>query len=1178
MSIIQFGKTWWGEKWLEAFLDISYENRIPRGKSYARKGAVLNVNIKNNRIAAFVQGSRKNPYSVEIIIPEFRAAEKKSILEIIKNNGLYLSSLLARQMPEDLHQSFIDKKIYLFPRKWDDLKANCSCPDWAVPCKHIAAVICMVANEIDKNPFLVFSLHNFDMAAELKSAGFDVEKSEKESIKSVQDILKKDSYSRQSRAKLEYEVFDAIDFSLIPNMQNDILFLLSDNPLFYQGKNFKAVLAKYYKGMAGLANDFLAETYKSEEDGALDFAPFSRFYLRIDQRMNLTVSADDADCAGLKQLLTFFNHTNPAEIRNFPDSAVIFYYLYHFSLKLIEQSAFIPQILKIGENKYAIRWIPAMLNGKIKTIFNQFLGNMPEDIVLLACADNRGKNKKAKQKKFRTRMINKEQQALAIISQIIHFFSNEYCQESLLLEDSVSKAFFAGTELGTARFEQKELATTINLWLSNFYIAHKDFAPVLKIEEDGNDFSLEALIDNTQNQLEAPIALEDVLMRDEYKDMRTEALKDLSLLSARLPEIKTLLTARGPMKISIPAASFSEILFHALPAIKLLGIRILLPKGMEEIVRPQLTVHANKQKSATFKSYLSMSEMLSFQWKVALGNENMQPEEFFALVKQSSGIVKIKNQYVYIGEKDIEYLIKQTKRGARLSQSEISQALFANEYKGAKIELSKEVLDVIQELLQTKNIKKPKGLTANLRPYQKNGFSWLCKNARINLGSLIADDMGLGKTVQVIALIAKLKQEMKTKNTPGIVIAPTTLLTNWQKEIEKFAPGLKAAVYHGQNRELKMKKADLILTTYGLVKRDLEIIKKENWEFVVIDEAQNIKNPDAKQTKAVKILKSKIKIAMTGTPVENRLSEYWSILDFLNPGQFGTLPRFKEEFAKPIELERDQRKLEIFKKITAPFILRRVKTDKSIINDLPDKIVTDQFVNLTGEQASLYQNVLDDIMQNIEKSEAVQRRGMVFKLITALKQVCNHPAHYLKKQDAIPGLSGKMLLLLELLASIHDSGEKALIFTQYTEMGNLLVKALAKSLMTEPLFLHGGLSRKQRDMMVDKFQNEKQCSFMILSLKAGGTGLNLTAASNVIHYDLWWNPAVEAQATDRAFRIGQTKNVMVHRLITKGTFEEKIDQMIKDKKELADLAVSQGEKWIGQMTDEELNNIFKLEK
>lgn len=485
------------------------------------------------------------------------------------------------------------------------------------------------------------------------------------------------------------------------------------------------------------------------------------------------------------------------------------------------------------------------------------------------------------------------------------------------------------------------------------------------------------------------------------------------------------------------------------------------------------------------------------------------------------------------------------------------------------------VRGILNNLTKVDNIDIPVDLNAQLRPYQERGFRWLYSNAIRGFGSCLADDMGLGKTIQVITLILRLKGD-KRLNSPVLVICPTTLVGNWHKECQRFAPTLAVSIYHGTERTLILDGKDLVITTYGILKRDIDKFTKRGWGIVVLDEAQNIKNPDTDQTKGVKSIKADSYIAMSGTPVENRLTELWSIFDFINKGYLGEVGRFQRGYAIPIEKYRDRERADKLRRATAPFLLRRLKADKSIISDLPDKVIFNEYCYLSKEQTALYKEAVDAMMKEIEGSKGIERRGLIFKLITSLKQICNHPVHYSKKGRPLKGLSGKAEKTMELIEKILSAKEKALIFTQYKEMGKLLVDMMREELKEDALFFHGGLPRTKRDKMVTAFQEESSYRLMVLSLKAGGTGLNLTAAANVIHYDLWWNPAVESQATDRTYRIGQDKNVIVHRLITIGTFEEKIDEMIKAKKELVDLTVATGEQWITELSNKELKEIFNL--
>jgi len=451
------------------------------------------------------------------------------------------------------------------------------------------------------------------------------------------------------------------------------------------------------------------------------------------------------------------------------------------------------------------------------------------------------------------------------------------------------------------------------------------------------------------------------------------------------------------------------------------------------------------------------------------------------------------------------------------------------------------------------------------------------RNIRIGFGSVIADDMGLGKTLQVIATLQKLREEGALDEAKALVIVPTSLLTNWQKEINRFAPSLSVDIFHGSKRELAKDRPDVLLTTYGIARTASAALKALDWRVVVVDEAQNIKNPAAAQTKAVKAIPAAAFIAMSGTPVENRLSEYWSIMDFANRGYLGNLTQFMREYATPIQTEHNRQVANRFKRITAPFLMRRLKSDKSIISDLPDKIEQDQYCTLTKAQTALYESVVREGLKAVEgESDTFKRKGLVLQMILALKQICNHPAHYLKQGHADATASGKAERFLELVEDVHAGNEKVLVFTQFREMGELLRTWLRERYGRDPLFLHGGVARARRDAMVERFQSDRTERVLLLSLKAGGTGLNLTAASNVIHYDLWWNPAVEAQATDRAYRIGQLHNVQVHRLITKATFEERINDMIRAKRELADMTVGVGEQWIGNLGEDELKSLFTL--
>jgi SNF2 family DNA or RNA helicase len=482
---------------------------------------------------------------------------------------------------------------------------------------------------------------------------------------------------------------------------------------------------------------------------------------------------------------------------------------------------------------------------------------------------------------------------------------------------------------------------------------------------------------------------------------------------------------------------------------------------------------------------------------------------------------------------------------------------------------------------QFEELPAPGGFEGTLRPYQVRGFSWLEFLRRWGLGACLADDMGLGKTIQSLALFER--EAHSNGEQPVLLICPTSVVGNWHKEAARFTPHLRVMVHHGLTRTRSKAFAEeagnhhLVISTYALLQRDFEILKEVSWRGVVLDEAQNIKNPETKQARAARGLAAGYRIALTGTPVENNVGDLWSIMEFLNPGLLGTQSEFKKSFFIPIQAARDQAAVNRLKKLTGPFILRRLKTDKTVIADLPEKMEMKVFCNLTKEQASLYAAVVEEAGKALESAEGIQRKGVVLATLSKLKQVCNHPAQFLGDNSSLAERSGKLARLAEMAEELLETGDRALIFSQFAEMGAILKRYLEETFGRETLFLHGAVPKKQRDRMVERFQEEDRGPpFFILSLKAGGTGLNLTRASHVFHFDRWWNPAVENQATDRAFRIGQTKNVQVHKFLCVGTLEEKIDEMIERKKEIAAGVVGTGEGWLTELSTAELKEIFAL--
>ncbi len=473
----------------------------------------------------------------------------------------------------------------------------------------------------------------------------------------------------------------------------------------------------------------------------------------------------------------------------------------------------------------------------------------------------------------------------------------------------------------------------------------------------------------------------------------------------------------------------------------------------------------------------------------------------------------------------------------------------------------------------------PDSMVVDLRPYQRRGLAWLSEMDELGLGGILADDMGLGKTVQVLALHTRRVELDGADAQPTLVVCPTSVVGNWARETNRFAPGVPVIRFHGADRSLDdLTRDTVVLTSYGVARRDAKRLAEIDWGLLVADEAQTIKNPAARTAKALRMIPARARFALTGTPVQNQLDDLWALLDWTTPGLLGPLSRFRHDIAAPIERDGDEEASARLNRLLRPFLLRRRKTDPEIAPDLPPKTETDELVPLTAEQATLYQEVVDQVMAEIAAATGIERRGLVLRLVTRLKQVCNHPAHLLgdgdPKEGVLPGRSGKLDATTDLLRAIVDGGEAALVFTQYVAMGRLLEHHLADHDL-RVAFLHGGLDIAARERLVDDFQNGRY-DVLVVSLRAGGTGLNLTAATHVIHFDRWWNPAVEDQASDRAWRIGQDRPVQIHRLISEGTIEDRIAALLADKRALADAVVGGGEGWISELGDDELAELVRL--
>ncbi|UNT00340.1 DEAD/DEAH box helicase [Streptomyces tubbatahanensis] len=677
-----------------------------------------------------------------------------------------------------------------------------------------------------------------------------------------------------------------------------------------------------------------------------------------------------------------------------------------------------------------------------------------------------------------------------------------------------------------------------------------------------------------------------------------QVLLTLRRAAAAWEALSPLLSAAVPDTIELAEDDVAELLGARVPgALAAAGMRVHWPRDIARSLTSRAVIGpgdepggraagGQRRESSQLPSTLSPDALLRFDWRFAVGDQEVTRDELDQLAESGRPLVRLRDQWVLIDPEQVRAARQHEDRKVGTLEALDAVLTGATEHDGQQLEVEATGwLETLRERLSDPERREepplppPARLHATLRDYQLRGLDWLHRMTSYGLGGCLADDMGLGKTLTLIALHLR-RQECEQTAGPTLVVCPASLLGNWQREIERFAPATPVRRYHGQGRCLEGLAGDeFVLTTYGTMRLDAAALtpgEGQAWGMVAVDEAQHVKNPFAATAKALRTLPARARVALTGTPVENNLSELWSVLDWTTPGLLGRLGTFRKRYADAAE-GGDPVAAERLARLVRPFLLRRHKTDPGIAPELPAKTETDRAVALTTEQAGLYEAVVRESLESLRGTDGFERRGLVVKLLTSLKQICNHPVQYLKEPDGgLPGRSGKLELLDELLDTLLAEGASVLVFTQYVRMARLLERHLAsRGVATQ--CLHGGTPVARREEMVRRFQDGAAPVFL-LSLKAAGTGLNLTRASHVIHYDRWWNPAVEAQATDRAYRIGQTQPVQVHRLVTEGTIEDRIAEMLRRKQALADAVLGSSEAALTELTDAELADLVELRK
>ncbi len=671
----------------------------------------------------------------------------------------------------------------------------------------------------------------------------------------------------------------------------------------------------------------------------------------------------------------------------------------------------------------------------------------------------------------------------------------------------------------------------------------------------------------------------------EFAGAQETLVRGLAGAARLFPPLTSSLDEAAPTHLDLDAAAAGGFLTVS-ASLSAAGIGVLLPAeltaGGQRRLRARLRARASTPAPGSERAGgLDAGALASFSWEAALGDDIIDADEFARIVALKQPLVRWRGQWVRVDPDEAATLATLVGDEFSADPAEVLASALTGERSidglgDVEVVADGALVPFVTRLRDGTDLEpRLEGVRARLRPYQARGVGWLQTLADLGLGGILADDMGLGKTLQTIALLAD-----RPGDRPHLVVCPVSVVGNWERELARFAPDLEVVRHHGPERPTQLDgfpPGAVVVTSYGLLRLDAQLLTDVVWDVVAFDEAQQVKNRLTQAAKVARRLRATVRIALTGTPVENRLAELWSILDLTTPGLLGPFARFRREYAAPIERWQDPHATRRLRLLTGPFVLRRTKADPTIAPDLPDKTELTVTCALTREQATLYQAAVDEVFA-AELGEGIERRGRILKLLTELKQICNPPAQFLGERGPLPGRSGKLARTLELLTEVVEAGDRALIFTQYRRMGELLAAHLAATLDIPGVpFLHGGVSRTGREAMVDAFQHDDTASpLLLVSLKAGGTGLNLTRATHVLHFDRWWNPAVEDQATDRAYRIGQHRAVLVHKLVTAGTLEERIARMIDDKRALADAVLGDGEAWLTELDDDALRELVTL--
>ncbi len=802
----QYGRTWWGAQWLQALTQIDHDNRLPRGRTYANRGAVRNLVIDGGRISAKVQGSRPRPYEVEVVVPPVKPADAERLIDSLAADPGLIARLLNRELDPAVLNEARRLKIDVFPSRWSDLTMKCSCPDWAVPCKHLAAVIYLLSQEIDGNPFLVFSLRALDLPALLRERGLRIDDHAATELPTLAQVLFEgaddvaDRGERRDTAATsepDLAALDRLDFTTIPDLREPLWRVLAANPVFFRG-DFREVARRTIARVAR----FASEAMEAEVVDELPRRTGEALVLSVDDGGGLTVSGPAESLDGLLDLVA---RLPASRLDDVPAALVTMRHLRLLALHLLARGAVVPQVMALPDQTVIVRWCPAELDATVSAMLRDVALALPAGTV----------RRRAGRKTTPLQGLMQARVLLSLLLDALLRSAGEAGKDAAGGEKVMALFFGAGR----ARFDgpgEGAVAGSIHAWLARLHVTRGRHVPLLQLDEDDKSggFALSLAVADEAGSLATPVPLAKVLSASAWAERRLPVLQTVAMLAQFHPPLNDYVRGGARKPLVMPSAELPTFLFDTLPALRLLGIRALLPKALDRLLRPRLSMQL-KASSSSEQGFLSTEQIFSFDWQVSVGDQVLSAAEFERLLGQASGIVRLRGEYVFLDPAAVEQLRARLSKPPKVGAEDLLRIALASEYEGAPITLNKAAQKLLEHLKDAGDVPLPKGLKATLRPYQRRGYAWLYRNARLGLGSVIADDMGLGKTLQVLALLLRLKQEGGFDNGGALVIVPTSLLT-----------------------------------TYGVARTDSARLKAMAWRIVVVDEAPNLKNPAAAQTKA----------------------------------------------------------------------------------------------------------------------------------------------------------------------------------------------------------------------------------------------------------------------------------------------------------------------------------------